>query len=117
MPGEEVDTYLGISKPGQHPGHWMSFFPKPVYWTLKRVPGEPFATEDPKRGTGLPGRQSEEDMKQLLEREHGLVWTAHPRIKASSWAPDAFRDQDYFKADTWLGGAGRRCPPISRTRG
>lgn len=109
MPGEEVDTYLGISKPGQHPGHWMSFFPKPVYWTLKRAPGEPFATEDPKRGT-VYRVGSREDMKQLLEREHGLVWTAHPRIKASSWAPDAFRDQDYFKADTWLGGAWKAMP-------
>ncbi|SIO60335.1 hypothetical protein SAMN05444166_6355 [Singulisphaera sp. GP187] len=109
MPGEEVDTFLGISGPGQHSGHWMSFFPKPVYWTMKRAPGEPFAEEDPLRGT-VYRVGSREDMARLLEREHGLVWTAHPRIKASNWAPDAFRNEDYFRADTWLGGAWKAMP-------
>src|SRR5262249_39776187 len=38
------------------------------------------------------------------------VWSAHPRIKASNWAPDAFREEDFFKADTWLGGAWKAMP-------
>ncbi|AGA27112.1 CehA/McbA family metallohydrolase domain-containing protein [Singulisphaera acidiphila] len=109
LPGEEVDTFLGISGPGQHSGHWMSFFPKPVYWTMKRASGEPFAEEDPRRGT-VYRVGSREDMTRLLEREHGLVWTAHPRIKASNWAPDAFRNEDYFRADTWLGAAWKAMP-------
>jgi hypothetical protein len=109
LPGEEVSTYLGISRPGQHSGHWMSFFPKPIYWTIKRRAGQLFAEEDPKHGTvyHVGDRQ---DMARLLERERGLVWSAHPRIKASSWAPDAFRNEDYYKADTWLGGAWKAMP-------
>lgn len=109
MPGEEVDTFLGIVRPGQHPGHWMSFFPKPVYWTMKRGADEPFTENDPQRGTVYRvGNRA--DMIRLLELEHGLAWTAHPRIKASSWAPDAFRDERFYQGDTWLGGAWKAMP-------
>jgi len=34
-----------------------------------------------------------------------LVWAAHPRIKASSWTPDIFRNEDFYLSDSWLGGA------------
>src|SRR5690606_20055906 len=34
LPGEEPNVHLG--------GHWMSFFPQPVYWVLNRAQGEPF---------------------------------------------------------------------------
>jgi hypothetical protein len=109
LPGEEVNTYLGIASPGRHPGHWMSLFPRPVYWTIKREPGAAFVERDPKRGM-VYHVGSREDMVHLLETEHGLVWSAHPRIKASSWAPDAFRDQDFYRADFWLGAAWKGMP-------
>ena len=44
------------------------------------------------------------------KREHGLAWTAHPRIKASSWTPDIFRDEDFFRSDHWLGAAWKAMP-------
>jgi hypothetical protein len=109
LPGEEANVHFGVSKPGQHPGHWLYLFPRPVYWTMKRAPGQPFEETDPKYGkvyhTGGP-----DDLARLLETEHGLAWTAHPRIKASNWAPDAYKDAPYFAADFWLGGAWKAMP-------
>jgi hypothetical protein len=49
-------------------------------------------------------------MIRLLKEEHGLVWSAHPRIKASSWTPDIFRNEDFFLAEYWLGGAWKAMP-------
>ncbi len=60
---------------------------------------------------------SREDMVALLEREHGLAWTAHPRIKASSWTPDVYHNEDFYKADFWLGAAWKAMPAdLSRPR-
>ena len=36
LPGEEANVHLG--------GHWLSFFPKPVYWVLNRPSGTPLAS-------------------------------------------------------------------------
>ena len=33
-PGEEPNVHLG--------GHWISLFPRPVYWLLHPEPGTPF---------------------------------------------------------------------------
>jgi hypothetical protein len=109
MPGEEANVYLGINEPGKHPGHWLYFFPKPVYWVMRRAPGESFASVDPKYGT-VYHVGSREDLVELLRREHGLAWTAHPRIKASSWTPDIYRREDFYLADTWLGAAWKAMP-------
>ena len=109
MPGEEVDTFLGIAAPGQQSGHWMSCFPRPVYWTMKRKPDEPFTTNDGTRGT-IYHVGSQTDMSRLLKLENGRVWSAHPRIKASAWAPDAFRAEPYFKDNSWLGAAWKAMP-------
>jgi HD superfamily phosphodiesterase len=109
IPGEEVNTFLGLKEPGKHPGHWMSLFPKPVYWVLQRGEGEPFVEEHPRYGRvyRVGGR---DDMVRLLEAERGLAWTAHPRIKASSWTPDIFRREDFYLADFWLGAAWKALP-------
>jgi hypothetical protein len=116
LPGEEANVYLGLNQPGKHPGHWLYLFPRPVAWLMKRGPGEPFAQEDPRFGT-LYRVGSREDMIRLLEQEHGLAWTAHPRIKASSWTPDIYRDEDFFRADFWLGAAWKAMPAdLSRPR-
>ncbi len=110
IPGEEVNTFLGLPpRPGRHPGHWMSLFPRPVYWIMHRGEDQPFVTTDARYGK-VYRVGSTADMMRLLEREHGLVWTAHPRIKASSWTPDVFRDQPWFLADYWLGAAWKAMP-------
>lgn len=109
IPGEEISKFLGKSGPDRHPGHWMSLFPKPVYWILDRKPDQPLVSDDPIYGK-VYRVGSAEDVQKVLEAEHGLAWTAHPRIKASSWAPDAFFDEPYFRADTFLGAAWKAMP-------
>jgi hypothetical protein len=109
IPGEEINEFLGIAEPGKHPGHWMSLFPKPVYWIEKRAGDQPFAEPHPQYGT-VYRVGSRADMMELLRREHGLAWAAHPRIKASSWTPDIFRHEDFYLADFWLGGAWKAMP-------
>jgi hypothetical protein len=116
IPGEEVSGILGLREEGKHPGHWMSFFPKPIYWIQRRPEGQPFEEAHEKYGKvyRVGGR---EDMAELLRREGGLAWTAHPRIKASSWTPDIFRGEDFYLADFWLGGAWKAMPAdLSRER-
>jgi len=56
-------------------------------------------------------------MAELLKRERGLAWTAHARIKASNFAPDLYKDEDFFRDDTWLGAAWKAMPgDLSRPR-
>lgn len=109
MPGEEVARFLGKGGPGREPGHWMTFFPRPVYWILDRKPGRPLVEEHPKYGKVYRVGDSR-DVQEVLEREGGLAWTAHPRIKSSSWCPDSFRDEPYYRAETWLGAAWKAMP-------
>ena len=101
LPGEEPNVHLG--------GHWMSLFPKPVYWTLDRKPGQPFVETDAALGkvyhVGSPA-----DVLRLMEAEQGLMWTAHPRIKGSTGFPDAYRDAPFFRSDRYLGGAWKAMP-------
>lgn len=116
VPGEEVSGILGVAKPGQHPGHWMCLFPHEVYWAQKRDKDALFNEELPPYGN-IYRVGDRADMVKLLEREHGLAWTSHPRIKASSWAPDAFRNEDYYRSDYWLGAAWKAMPvDLSRDR-
>jgi hypothetical protein len=110
IPGEEANApYLGLPQPGKHHGHWMCLFPKPVYWTMKRAAGQPFVEEQSPYGV-VYHVGDRRDMLSLLEREGGLVWSAHPRIKASSWTPDIFRHEDFYLSDHWLGGAWKAMP-------
>lgn len=116
IPGEEVNEFLGLPAEGRHPGHWMSLFPRPVYWVMQRHADQPFIDEHP-----LYGRfyrvGSRHDMVELIRREGALVWAAHPRIKASSWTPDIFRHEDFYLADSWVGGAWKAMPAdLSRDR-
>ena len=76
---------------------------------MKRAPGEPFAETDPRLGT-VYRVGSRDDMIELLRREKGLAWVAHPRIKASSWTPDIFRHEDFDLDEFWLGGAWKAMP-------
>jgi hypothetical protein len=116
IPGEEVDDFLGIKERGKHPGHWMSLFPRPVYWVMQRRPEQAFVEQSTRYGRSYRVG-SRADMMKLLQEEHGLAWTAHPRIKASSWTPDIFRNEDFYRADSWLGAAWKAMPiDLSRDR-
>jgi homoserine acetyltransferase len=115
LPGEEANVHLGKG-PGKNPGHWLYLFPRPVYWTMKRASGQPFVEQDAGLGT-VYHVGDQEDMFRLLKEERGLAWTAHARIKASSWAPDVYRDEDFFRSDVWLGAAWKAMPAdLSRPR-
>jgi hypothetical protein len=116
IPGEEANVYFGLNEPGKHPGHWLYLFPRPVAWIMRRSPDQPFAEPNPKYGT-LYHVGSRDDLSKLMKQEHGLAWTAHPRIKASNWTPDIFRNEDFYLADFWLGGAWKAMPAdLSRER-
>jgi hypothetical protein len=109
LPGEEANVYLGLPAPGRHPGHWVYLFPRPVYWTMKRGSGQPFAEQISPYGR-VYHAGDRTDMRRLLAEEVGLAWTAHPRIKASSWTPDIFRNEDFYLSERWLGAAWKAMP-------
>lgn len=101
LPGEEPNVHLG--------GHWIALFPKPVYWVLNRAPAEPFVEEVEGYGT-VYHAGSADDVLQLMEKENGLMWTAHARIKGSIPFPDGYRDQPFYKSDHFLGAAWKNLP-------
>lgn len=101
LPGEEPNVHLG--------GHWISFFPKPVYWVLNRGDNEPF--EENIAGYGKVYHVgSSADVLKLMEQENGLMWTAHARIKGSIQFPDRYRDEPFFTSDHFLGAAWKNLP-------
>jgi hypothetical protein len=115
LPGEEANVHLGVA-PSKNPGHWLYFFPRPVFWTMTRAPGQPFEEQTTELGT-IYHVGNQDDMVRLIEREHGLAWTAHARIKASSWAPDIYRNESFYRSDLWLGAAWKAMPAdLSRPR-
>jgi hypothetical protein len=101
LPGEEPNAHLG--------GHYTIVFPKPVYWTRVRDDGQPFTENHASHGavyhTGSRG-----DMLEMLQREKGLVWQAHPRTKGSTYYPDAVKDMPHFRSDRFLGGSYQSLP-------
>ena len=111
LPGEEANAHLNHPPPSkQKAGHWLYLFPKPVYLTLVRKKGQPFMEEIPPYGR-VYHTGSEADMVEVLRREKALAWTAHPRIKSSSAAPDGYRERDWYKDDSlWLGGGWKYMP-------
>ena len=109
LPGEEANIHLGLSEAGRKPGHWLYLFPKPVYWTMKRAPSQPFLEELAPYGRVYHVGDGA-DLQKLLFIERGLAWTSHPRIKGSSWTPDLFRHEDFYLGSQWLGAAWKAMP-------
>ncbi|MDG2166731.1 MAG: hypothetical protein P8L44_02250 [Opitutales bacterium] len=101
LPGEEPNVHFG--------GHWISFFPKPVNWVLNRNKNQPFVQEMKGYGT-VYHVGSSEDVHELLEREGGLAWTAHARVKGSTGFPDAYKEEPFFKSDRFFGAAWKAMP-------
>jgi hypothetical protein len=101
LPGEEPNDFFG--------GHWLELFPKPVYWIMSRKEGSPFLTEHPEYGKVYHIANAAE-MLELLKKENGLAWTAHPRTKGSTGYPDKYRDEPFFQSDRFLGAAWKAMP-------
>ena len=101
LPGEEPNEFFG--------GHWLELFPKPVYWIMSRKEGQPFISQDSIYGTVYRIGNSTE-MLDLLTREKGLAWTAHPRTKGSTGYPDKYKDENFFKSDRFFGAAWKPIP-------
>ena len=101
LPGEEPNEFFG--------GHWLEFFPKPVYWIMSRKPDLPFVTNDSKYGKVYRIADTA-DMLKLLQVENGLAWTAHARTKGSTGFPDAYKNEPFFKSDHFMGAAWKAMP-------
>ncbi len=101
LPGEEPNEFFG--------GHWLDFFPKPVYWIMSRKPEMPFVTDDPTYGK-VYRIADKTDMLKLLEAENGLAWTAHARTKGSTGFPDKYKDEEFYKSDRFFGAAWKNIP-------
>ncbi|GAB3880773.1 CehA/McbA family metallohydrolase domain-containing protein [Spirosoma agri] len=101
LPGEEPNEFFG--------GHWLDFFPKPVYWIMSRKPEMPFVTDDPTYGK-VYRIADKTDMLKLLEAEHGLAWTAHARTKGSTGFPDSYRNEAFYTSDRFFGAAWKNIP-------
>ena len=101
LPGEEPNVHLG--------GHWISLFPKPVYWVLNRPAEAPFV-EDTEAYGKVYHVGSAEDVVRLAEAEKGLMWTAHARIKASIGYPDLYKTSPFFASEHFLGAAWKAMP-------
>lgn len=101
LPGEEPNEFFG--------GHWLQFFPKPVYWIMSRKPDMPFVTGDPVYGK-VYRISNKEEMLKLLEAEKGLAWTAHARTKGSTGFPDKYKNEEFFTSDRFFGAAWKAMP-------
>lgn len=101
LPGEEPNEFFG--------GHWLQFFPRPVYWIMSRKSEAPFVSNDPRYGK-VYRVANENEMLELLKRESGLAWTAHPRTKGSTGYPDKYKNTDFFKSDHFFGAAWKSIP-------
>lgn len=101
LPGEEPNEFFG--------GHWLAFFPKPVYWIMSRKPDMPFVTNNSKYGK-VYRVSDKEDMLKLLQLENGLAWTAHARTKGSVGFPDDYKNEPFFKSDHFMGAAWKAMP-------
>jgi hypothetical protein len=101
VPGEEPNDTFG--------GHYISFMPRPVYWSHVKTAGQQFQENDPQYGKVYHVGSAEEELT-MLRNEQGLMWQAHPRTKGSSGYPDAVRDKAHFLSDRFLGGSFQSLP-------
>ncbi|MDX1979124.1 MAG: hypothetical protein SFV51_02560 [Bryobacteraceae bacterium] len=101
MPGEEPDANFG--------GHYTSIFPRPVYWSHVRRNGQSFEETDATYGRVYHAGSEQEELE-MLRKEGGLMWQAHPRTKGSSGYPEAVREKAHFLSDRFLGGSYQSLP-------
>jgi hypothetical protein len=99
--GEEPDAYFG--------GHYTMVFPHPVYWTHVRQPGQPLVENHPKYGKVYHVGSAADELE-MVRREGGFVWQAHPRTKGATGYPDASRETEHFRSDRFLGASYQSLP-------
>lgn len=108
IPGEEPNVWLG--------GHYTTVFPRPVFWTQIRSPGQPLEENHPEYGK-VYHVGSVADELEMMRRENGSAWLAHPRTKGSSGYPEAIRDSEQFRSDRYLGASYQSLPAdLSQSR-
>jgi len=91
---EEPSAYFG--------GHYNILWPKNVYWTKVRQPGQPLVENDPKYGK-VYHTGSAADVQQMMDAEGAYWYHAHPRTKSTTGYPDLIWDKPYVKNDRYLG--------------
>jgi hypothetical protein len=91
---EEPTAYFG--------GHYNIMFPKNVYWSKVRTPGQPF-TETVQGYGKVYHTGSTSDVQQMLDVENGYWFHSHPRTKGTTGYPDAIFDKAWVKNDRYLG--------------
>jgi hypothetical protein len=94
LPWEEPSAYFG--------GHYNILWPKDVYWTKVRQPGQPFVEEVPGYGK-VYHTGSAEDVQKMMDAEGAYWYHAHPRTKSTTGYPDLIWDKPYVKSDRYLG--------------
>jgi hypothetical protein len=77
-------------------------FPKPVYWSKVRQPGQSFIENDPVYGKVYHTGNAEE-VQQMMDAEGAYWYHAHPRTKGTTGYPDLIFDKPYVKNDRYLG--------------
>lgn len=93
-PWEEPSAYFG--------GHYNIMFPRNVYWSKVRQPGQPFTEDDPSYGK-VYHTGSAEDVQNMMDAEGAYWYHAHPRTKGTTGYPDLIFDKPWTKNDRYLG--------------
>jgi hypothetical protein len=93
-PWEEPSVYFG--------GHYNIMFPRNVYWSKVRQPGQPFAENDPVYGR-VYHTGSADDVQKMMDAEGAYWYHAHPRTKGTTGYPDLIFDKAWTKNDRYLG--------------
>ncbi len=93
-PWEEPSAFFG--------GHYNIMFPKNVYWSKVRQPGQPFMETDPVYGQ-VYHTGSTEDVQKMMDAEGAYWYHAHPRTKGTTGYPDLIFDKAWTKNDRYLG--------------
>jgi hypothetical protein len=93
-PWEEPSAYFG--------GHYNILFPKNVYWSKVRQPGQPFTETDRAFGT-VYHTGSAEGVQKMMDAEGAYWYHAHPRTKGTTGYPDLIFDRPWTKDDRYLG--------------
>jgi hypothetical protein len=94
VPWEEPSAYFG--------GHYNIVWPKDVYWTKVRQPGQPLVEDVPGYGK-VYHTGNAADVQAMMDAEGAYWYHAHPRTKSTTGYPDLIWDKPYVKSDRYLG--------------
>jgi hypothetical protein len=93
-PWEEPSAYFG--------GHYNIMFPRNVYWSKVRQPGQPFIENDPVYGK-VYHTGNADDVQKMMDAEGAYWYHAHPRTKGTTGYPDLIFEKPWTKDDRYLG--------------